>query len=133
MGICVGIEKGFNTEFALLSLIGKWKKKFDNTGHTGGILMDLSKAFNIINMSYLLQNYTPTGFQKMLHSCMSDCWPRAKINNSFSSCSTYMKRLPQGLVLVSILFNIYLRYYALSIYEKHKIYLNHTKCLLIVN
>ena len=29
----MGIEKGFNTQFALSSLIGKWKETLDNKGH----------------------------------------------------------------------------------------------------
>ena len=48
------IEKDlrFNTQYALLSLIEKWKKELDNKGYTGAILMDLSKAFEKIIMNF---------------------------------------------------------------------------------
>ena len=36
-----GYRKGFNTQYALLSLIEKWKKELDNKGYTGAILMNL--------------------------------------------------------------------------------------------
>ena len=38
-----GYRKGFNTQYALLSLIGKWKKTLDGKGYTGTMLTDLSK------------------------------------------------------------------------------------------
>ena len=37
-----GYRKGFNTQYALLSLIEKWKETLDNKCYTGAILMDLS-------------------------------------------------------------------------------------------
>ena len=49
-----GYRKGFNTQYALLSLIEKWKKTLDNKGYTGAALMDLSKAFDIINHELLI-------------------------------------------------------------------------------
>ena len=49
-----GYRKGFNTQYALLSLIEKWKKELDNKGYAGAILMDLSKAFDTINHELLI-------------------------------------------------------------------------------
>ena len=44
-----GYRKGFSTQFALISLIEKWRKYLNNKGYTGAVLMDLSKAFDTIN------------------------------------------------------------------------------------
>ena len=38
-----------STQAALISMLEKWKLSIDNKGFAGGILMDLSKAFDTIN------------------------------------------------------------------------------------
>ena len=59
-----GYRKGFNTQYALLSLIEKWKKELDNKGYAGAILMDLSKAFDAINHELLIAKLYAYGFSK---------------------------------------------------------------------
>ena len=59
-----GYRKGFNTQYALLSLIEKWKKELDNKGYAGAILMDLSKAFDTINHELLIPKLYAYGFSK---------------------------------------------------------------------
>ena len=59
-----GYPKGFNTEYALLSLIEKWKKELDNKGYTVAVLMDLSKAFDTINNELLITKLYASGFSK---------------------------------------------------------------------
>ena len=108
-----GYRKGFNTQYALLSLIEKWKKTLDDNGYTtGAILMDLPKASDTINHELLIAKLYAYGFSKdalkLIHSYLSDRWQRTKINKSFSSWSTLLKGVPQGSVLGPILFNIYL-------------------------
>ena len=44
-----GYRKGYSTQTALTSMLEKLKLTIDNKGFAGGVIMDLSKAFNKIN------------------------------------------------------------------------------------
>ena len=81
-------KKGFNTQYTLLSLIEKWKKTTGNKGFAGGVLMDLSKAFDTLNHQLLIAKRHAYGFGKeslmLLLSYLSNCWQRTKINTSFN-------------------------------------------------
>ena len=38
-----GYRKGYNTQYALMALLEKWKQSLDNHGYAGAVIMDLSK------------------------------------------------------------------------------------------
>ena len=70
--ILCGYRKGYNTQYALLAMIEKWKKCLDGKGgFSGAILMDLSKAFDTINHDLLIAKLKAYGFGddalEMLH------------------------------------------------------------------
>ena len=80
-----GYRKGFNTQYALLSLNEKWKKELDNKGYAGTVLMDWSKAFDTIIHELLIAKLYAYGFSKdalkLINSYMSDRWQRTKMIN----------------------------------------------------
>ena len=56
-----GYRKGFSTQYALLSLIERWRLCLDKQGFAGALLMDLSKAFDTITHE-LIANLHAYGF-----------------------------------------------------------------------
>ena len=84
----------------------------DKGGHAGGILMDLSKAFDTINHKLLIAKLHAYGFSRgaleIIYSYLSDRWQRTKINASFSTWSKILCGVPQGSVNGPKYFNIYI-------------------------
>ena len=81
-------KKGFNTQYALLSLIERWKKILDEKGFGGAVLMDLSKAFHALNHELLTAKLSAYDFDneslKLIRYYLTNRWQRTKINKSFS-------------------------------------------------
>ena len=107
-----GYRKGYSAQYALVSLLEKWKESLDKKGYAGAMLMDLSKAFDTIDHNLLIAKLHAYGLSrsalKLIKSYLSNRWQRTKINTSFSSWTELKLGVPQGSVLGPILFNIYL-------------------------
>ena len=93
-------------------MLEKWKLSIDNKGFAGGVLMDLSKAFETINHQLLLAKLHAYEFSKqalaIICSYLSNRKQRIRINNVFNSWKDLILGVPQGSVLGPLLFNIYL-------------------------
>ena len=97
---------------ALLFMIERWKESRDKGGYAGGVLMDLSKAFDTIDHKLLIAKLGAYGFDiaslEILFDYFSDRWQRTKINSSFSTWSLILCGMAQGSVLGPKFFNIYI-------------------------
>ena len=59
-----GYRKFYNPQHATLVMSENWKKSLDSGGYAGGLLMDLSKAFDTINHKLLIAKLHAYGFEK---------------------------------------------------------------------
>ena len=57
-----GFRKGYNTQHYLMAVIEKWQKFLDIGGHTGAVLIDLSKAFDCIDHELWIAKLHAYGF-----------------------------------------------------------------------
>ena len=76
------------TQHVLLSLIENRKMELDNKSYGGAVLMDLSKAFDIINEDLFIAklNVFPLSKEslKLIKSYLTNRWQRTKLNRGFS-------------------------------------------------
>ena len=107
-----GYRRNYNCQVAMVPMIEKWKMARDNGEHSGGVMMDLSKAFDTINHELLIAKLHAYGFSrtalKIVHSYLSNRWHRTKIDGSYSSWKEILSGVPQGSVNGPKWFNIYL-------------------------
>ena len=89
----------------------KWKISLGKGGYGGGVLVDLSKAFDILDHDLLIAKLYANGFGRsalrIIKFYLSDRLQRMKINSSYS-WSALLKCVPQGSVLGPLLFNLYI-------------------------
>ena len=101
-----GFRKNHNAQYSLLKMIETWKKHLDKGEKIGVIPMDLSKAFDTMNHRLLLAKLDAYGFSrtslKLMQNYLCNRQQRVSTNGSF------ITRVPQGSILGSLLFNIFL-------------------------
>ena len=106
-----GFRKEHSAQHCLLEMIEKWNKCLDKKGTCGALLTDLSKIFDCLPHKLLLAKLNVYGFDesslKYMKNYLSDREQRVKINNSINWINIFYG-VPQGSVLDSVLFHIFL-------------------------
>ena len=107
-----GFRKGYTTEICLIVMIEQWEKALDNRHIAGGVLTDLSKAFECVNHDLLIAKLEAYGLDinvlNLIHSYLSDRKHRTKTNNSFSHWTEIRCGVPQGSILGPLMNDIFL-------------------------
>ena len=87
------------------------KNVSDNNYLVGGVLMDLSKAFDCVPQDILIAKFEAYGINKKLlaylHSCVSNRKHCVRINNVTSDFETVISGMPQCSIVGPILFHCF--------------------------
>ena len=106
-----GFRKGMSTETALLDYVNKINTGLENKQYTISILLDLSKAFDLMDHSILRIKLEHYGFRgnilDFLMSFLTDRKYFVSINGKKSNQETVRIGVPQGSTLGPLLFLIY--------------------------
>ena len=107
-----GFRKGFNTQHCLIAMVEKWREAIDKNGAFGALLTDLSKAFDCIVHDLLIAKLHALGFNlnslNFVSNYLTNRKQRTRIENEYSEWSDIEFGVPQGSILGTLLFNIYM-------------------------
>ena len=117
-----GFRKGCSTQYALINLLQKWQKCLDaSDGIVGTLLMDLSKAYDCVNHDLIIAKPEAYGVGenslRFIQNYLSQRQQRLKIGSYFSEWLEIILAIPQGYILVPILFNVFINDVLLFIKE----------------
>ena len=107
-----GFLPGKNTSQAIISVVDHIVKSFDNKHLTCGIFLDLSKAFDTLDHSILLNKLCSYGIRGVSHSWflsyLSNRLQYVSVHNATSTYSNTVCGVPQGSILGPLLFLLYI-------------------------
>ena len=83
-----GFRQDHGTQHALFRLLQAWQKELDESGYTGTVLMDLSKAYDCLPHDLIISKFEACGFDnislKLFHSYFSNRKQQVKIESAIS-------------------------------------------------
>ena len=104
-------RENYNTQHVMIRLLGEWRENLDKNYVLGGVLMDLSKAFDCIPHDLLLAKLAAYGADENLlcyiYSYLLNRKQSVRINNINSDFLNVVSGVPQGSIVGPILFNCF--------------------------
>ena len=115
-----GFRKKCGTEIAALELVEHISNRIDNKKKISMVLMDIKKAFDMVDVKKLLEVLESYGIRgnaiKLVESYLTDRAQIVKINSAYSKSVQFTRGVVQGSILGPYLFSLYINYiYKLSI------------------
>ena len=93
-------------------MLEKWKSTLDKDGFVCVMFMDLSKAFDSMDLNLLIAKLGAYGFQQdalvFMKSYFTNRQQHVHVNSNFSMWEEIISRVPQGSILGLLLFGIFL-------------------------
>ena len=107
-----GFRKSHGTQNSLLVMLEQWKRALDKGEYVSALFMDLSKAFDTINLDLLIAKLKTYGFSKkalkLMKSYLKNRKQKVQINNKFSSERDVITGVSQGSIDGPLLFNLFI-------------------------
>ena len=105
-------HSGYSCEAVLLHLIESWRQDLDKGKTVGSVMLDLSKAFDLIPHNLLLDKLKTYGLStqslNLIKNYLSGRRQRVKVTNAKSDTVKINRGVPHGSVLGPLFFNIFL-------------------------
>ncbi len=106
-----GFRQCHTTQDVLLSTVDDWRKEIDNDQLVGSVMIDLSKAFDVVDHSILLRKLVSYGIRgsalKWFTNYFDGRRQRVVIGSARSEWSIIKRGVPQGSILGPLLFTLY--------------------------
>ena len=105
-------RESYSTQHVLIGLLEEWRENIDNNYTVGGVLMDLSKAFNCVPHDLLIAKLSAHGLHgnalKYIYTYLKNRKQCVPVNNVCSDFKDIISGVPQGSVIGPMLFNAFL-------------------------